>query len=59
MYNAFNHAQFVPGSINGVEPTNQTAVLGLLRTGSLQFNQPDQAFSSHPRIIQLALRFNF
>jgi hypothetical protein len=59
MYNAFNHAQFVPGSINGVELTSQTAVLGLLKTGSAQFNQPDQAFSSHPRLIQLALRFNF
>src|SRR5262249_2959189 len=45
LYNAFNHPQFVPGSINGVELTSQTAVLGLLRTGSAQFNQPDQAFS--------------
>jgi len=59
MYNAFNHAQFVPGSINGVELTSQTAVLGLLKTGSAQFNQPDQAFSSHPRFIQLGLRFSF
>ena len=59
LYNAFNHPQFVPGSINGVELTSQTAVLGLLKTGSPQFNQPDQAFSSHPRIIQLGLRFNF
>ncbi|HMG34307.1 MAG TPA: carboxypeptidase regulatory-like domain-containing protein [Blastocatellia bacterium] len=59
LYNAFNHAQFVPGSINGVELTSQTAVLGLLKTGSAQFNQPDQAFSSHPRIIQFGLRFNF
>jgi hypothetical protein len=59
LYNSFNHPQFVPGSINGVELTSQTAVLGLLRTGSAQFNQPDQAFSSHPRIIQLGLRFNF
>jgi len=59
MYNAFNHPQFVPGSINGVELTSQTAVLGLLKTGSAQFNQPDQAFSSHPRFIQLGLRFSF
>jgi hypothetical protein len=59
MFNAFNHPQWVPGSVNGVQPVGQTGVLGLVTAGSDQFNRPDIAFTSHPRVIQLALRFNF
>jgi hypothetical protein len=62
MFNAFNHAQFVPGSVNGVEATGQTsaAVTNLITIGrSGLFNRPDQVFTSHPRVIQLALRLNF
>jgi len=61
MYNAFNHAQFVPGSINGVEATGQTsaAATNLVTVGNPFFNRPDQVFTSHPRFVQLALRFNF
>lgn len=61
MFNAFNHAQFVPGSVNGVEATSQTsaAATNLVTVGTPDFNRPDSVFSSHPRVIQLALRFNF
>ena len=61
MFNAFNHAQFVPGSVNGVEATGQTsaAATNLVTVGTPDFNRPDNVFSSHPRVIQLALRFNF
>lgn len=61
MFNAFNHAQFVPGSVNGVEAVGQTsaAATNLVRVGTSDFNRPDSVFSSHPRVIQLALRFNF
>jgi len=64
LYNAFNHPQYVPGSVNGGEPVAQTsaAVTALLQTFPLNttfFNQPGQVFSSHPRQIQLALRFDF
>ncbi len=63
LYNALNHAQFVPGSVNGVESTSvtssaATSLLGIGLNPSL-FNRPDLVFSSHPRIIQLALRLNF
>ncbi|HEX5083589.1 MAG TPA: hypothetical protein VFY40_16195 [Blastocatellia bacterium] len=62
-YNAFNHAQYTPGSVNGVEATGQTgagatALLGIDLNPSL-FNRPDLVFSSHPRVIQMALRLNF
>jgi hypothetical protein len=61
MFNAFNHAQYVPGSVNGVEPISQTsaAATNLVTVGTADFNRPDSVFSSHPRVIQLALRFNF
>ena len=63
LFNALNHSQFVPGSVNGVEATAQTssAATGLLAVGvnPTLFNRPDLVFSSHPRVIQLALRLNF
>ncbi len=63
LYNAFNHAQYTPGSVNGVEAVSQTgspvtSLLGIGLNPSL-FNRPDLVFSSHPRIIQLGLRVNF
>jgi hypothetical protein len=62
-YNAFNHPQYTPGSVNGVEFTSQTsnaatALYGIGLNPSL-FNRPDLVFSSHPRVIQMALRLNF
>jgi len=63
LYNAFNHPQYVPGSVNGGEAVTQTspAVQALLQTGLNEtfFNRPDMVFTSHPRQIQLALRFDF
>lgn len=64
LYNAFNRAQHVPGSVNGVEPVAQTdsSATALLQLGlnpATLFNRPDLVFSSHPRVIQLALRLNF
>lgn len=62
-FNFLNTPQFVPGSVNGVEPTAQTgdAVTSLVTIGLNRtlFNRPDLVFSSHPRVIQLALRLNF
>lgn len=61
LFNAFNHAQYVPGSVNGVEATGTTGALNINTIGanSAQFLQAGRVFSSHPRIIQLALRLNF
>ncbi len=62
-YNAFNHPQYAPGSVNGVEAVGQTSAgaTALLGTGlnPTLFNRPDLVFSSHPRVIQMALRLNF
>jgi Carboxypeptidase regulatory-like domain len=63
LYNALNHAQYTPGSVNGVEPIGvtsspATSLLGIGLNPTL-FNRPNLVFSSHPRVIQLALRLNF
>jgi len=57
--NAFNHPQYVPGTVNAVTPISTTAV-GIVNTaGNADFNVPSHIFSSNPRIVQLALRINF
>lgn len=58
-FNAFNHAQYIPGSPNAVIPTATTGVSDVNTVGRNSFNKPGEVFSSNPRVIQLALRFNF
>jgi len=58
-YNAFNHPQYVPGSVNGVEPIATTGVSQINTVGQSDFNVPSHVFTSHPRVIQLAVRFDF
>ena len=61
MYNIFNHAQYVPGSVNTVNPIANTGslVTNSLIAGSSIFNQPSLVFSNNPRVVQMALRFTF
>ena len=59
LYNAFNHPQYVPGSVNGVEPITTTGVSQINTVRQNDFNVASHVFSSHPRVIQLALRFDF
>jgi hypothetical protein len=61
-FNVFNHAQYTPGSIDSVDPVATIGVgsVNTINAGTLRlFNQPGQIFSGHPRVIQLALRFDF
>ena len=58
-YNAFNHPQYVPGSVNGVEPIATTGVSQINTVGQTDFNVPSHVFTSHPRLIQVAARFDF
>jgi hypothetical protein len=58
-FNVFNHPQFVPGSVNGVEPIATTGVNQINSVGQTDFNVPSHVFSSHPRLIQLGARFDF
>ena len=68
-FNAFNHPQYIPGSPNDVQPVPTTTVgqvntvtaanISLGNPGAATFNRPDRVFASNPRVIQLALRFDF
>jgi Carboxypeptidase regulatory-like domain len=64
MFNAFNHPQFTPGSVNGAELTSITSgpasnINNINALSSGVVNRPDLVYSSHPRLIQIAARFNF
>lgn len=58
-YNLFNHAQYTAGSVNGTNPVDTTAAGRINTVSSPIFNQPARVLSSNPRVIQLALRFEF
>jgi hypothetical protein len=60
-FNAFNHPQFVPGSVNGVNPVTTTAtpISRFTIASDSFFNRPRTTFGSNPRVIQLALRIDF
>jgi hypothetical protein len=61
-FNALNHPQWVAGATNNVGPSltaTNASVQGYVTTGGSDFNTPSQAFSSHPRALQLALKFIF
>jgi hypothetical protein len=63
-FNALNHPQWTPGSVNGAEATSftqgpQSVINNIAASGSGFFNKPNLVYSSHPRIVQLGLRFNF
>jgi len=60
-FNAFNHPQYIPGSPNDVAPIDTVGVgqVNTVFAGNTDFNRPERVFSSNPRVIQLALRFDF
>ncbi len=68
-FNAFNHPQYIPGSPNDVQPVTTVTVgqlntinaanLSLSNPGAAKFNRPENVFLSNPRVIQLALRYDF
>ena len=61
-FNALNHPQWVSGAINNVGPSltsTNAATQGYVTVGGSDFNTPSQAFSSHPRALQLTLKFIF
>jgi hypothetical protein len=60
-YNFFNHPQWVPGSIRGVNATSSSSstVLNLLTPGNAVFDKPQSIFSSNPRLLQLVMKFMF
>lgn len=60
-FNAFNHPQYVPGSVNTVDPVSTTGLTTLNQVAPLtgDFLHASKVLSSNPRVIQVALRLNF
>jgi len=60
-FNVLNHPQYVPGSVNSVDPVGTTGLTTLNQVTPLtpDFLNPSAVLSSNPRVIQLAARFNF
>lgn len=53
--NLFNHAQFIPGSVNDVTIVSSfnPGTQSFTRASNPAFNNPEAAFSSNPRVLQL------
>jgi hypothetical protein len=60
-FNAFNHAQFTAGSVNTVDPVATTGVtqFNAIAPVTPDFLKANQVFSSNPRVIQVAARFDW
>ena len=58
-YNALNHPQFAPGSLNSVRAVSSNVTRNNLIPGHALFDRPDQVYDSHAREIRLVLRFTF
>lgn len=62
-FNALNHAQYVPGGVDGIGLTSttsaNTSIINYLNPASANFNQPQTVYNNHPRTMQLAAKFDF
>jgi hypothetical protein len=60
-FNLFNHAQFVPGSLNDIASIGYTGsgVSNYLTPGNTVFNQASQTFASNARVLQLGMKVTF
>ena len=58
-YNALNHPQYTPGSLNSVRAVASNITRNNLIPGHALFDRPDQVYGSNARQIRLVLRFTF
>jgi len=60
-FNAFNHPQYTAGSVNTVDPIATTGVtqFNAITPVTGDFLKASQVFSSNPRVIQVAARFDW
>jgi hypothetical protein len=56
-YNLFNHAQFIPGSLNDVGAVGTSGSTAYVSVNNVNFNNPEKAFSSSPRALQIVAKF--
>jgi hypothetical protein len=58
-FNLFNHAQFIPGSINNVGRVNTNASTAYTTLTNVLFNDPTRAFPSNARSVTLTAKITF
>jgi hypothetical protein len=58
-YNLFNHAQFTPGSVSNVGPVSTASSTAYVTVTNANFNNPEKAFSSTPRVMQIVAKFSW
>jgi len=58
-FNALNHPQYIPGSLNTVAAVSSSFTRNNLIPGNELFNDPTRVYSSNPRNIHLVARFTF
>ena len=60
-FNVLNHPQYTPGSVGTVDAfaTTNVGQVNNIVPVTPDFNHPGGVFTNHPRIIQLAARFDF
>jgi hypothetical protein len=58
-FHALNHAQFTPGSINTILLVSRTNTRAYLLPNNPNFNNPETAFGSNPRVVQLVGRIEW
>ncbi|HVC47062.1 MAG TPA: carboxypeptidase regulatory-like domain-containing protein [Terracidiphilus sp.] len=58
-YNVLNHAQYIPGSIDGIASQGFTSTINFQTASNTNFNQPGKFFNANARSMQLGLKFVF
>jgi hypothetical protein len=58
-YNVFNHPQFIPGSLNDVGRIGTSGSTAYTSVTNVNFNNPEKAFTSNSRTLQVVAKFFF
>jgi hypothetical protein len=58
-FNALNHPQYIPGSIDNVNGPSYADIYNLQTVSSAAFNHPEKVFNNNARTMQLSGKINF
>ena len=58
-YNLFNHPQFIPGSLDDVGRISTSGSTSYTSVINVNFNNPEKAFTSNSRTLQVVAKFFF
>ncbi len=58
-FNVFNHAQFIPGTIDNINSPGYTSQILFQTASNPSFNKPEKFFMANARTMQLSLKLTF